>query len=667
MEELSKLERGVLTVMGPNHVVWNVGELSRKLVDNGIRDVMDLPKLRNFLSKRPALFTLMGNHVWSKLESLEKLPQSEVKTTRTSTMAVPERDAELVDKALVMKILGLMSSHKDYGESWNINQLLNMMKHEIVGFDKLKFELRPFTSFLRNRPDYFKIHDNGQHVQVAISYTDHKKMEKYFQEYKENHPTVAVKEDNSVEQEVKTNNPWHKNKKLFADEAKENKRPVSGPNKKPEPANGFVFPQNALLNPIANLMNNCPHTIENSTRITVASRTAIMFKTQWVYDHLPSHSTRAWRNSRDLTKELEKDPDFYSGSQSCQLKEIIAKSPHPDLIARTILDLLLSSKKESITAQEIFSQVPANVKAFLKTLKGARGFVQFYPALFDLNGDEVQLKNEPLFKGDLNLPKLANPPSVTDYDQKALNSVVTLMTMSHAMPSNALVFVIDNLDKNYLSIDWVHDRLPKNIKERFKHPNHLYGFFMKFKGTFVLLGKFVQLKSTLRNLPCDKSTSLEIVKLQHKKGEMTTRELYSSLPDSCRTRIRSESELKKFLKLHCDFHFDVDISGEIIKVPNSKFVSSNALIQRPSTTTAAAKLKSENESTNHLVHLQNDLSLPRGFSPPLPDVGSPFTACTGPSPILSDFHERDRQPDTEDFYELFPMEGSRKNDTILDF
>ena len=414
-------------------------------------------------------------------------------------------------------------------------------------------------------------------------------------------------------------------------------------------------------------MNNCPHTIENSTRITVASRTAIMFKTQWVYDHLPSHSTRAWRTSRDLTKELEKDPDFYSGSQSCQLKEIIAKSPHPDLIARTILDLLLSSKKESITAQEIFNQVPAKIKSFLKTLKGARGFVQFYPALFVLEGDEVKVQHEPIFKQDLNLPKLPNPPSVSDYDQKALNSVVTLMTMSHAMPSNALVFVIENLDKIYLSIDWVHDRLPKNIKERFKHPNHLYGFFMKFKGTFVLLGKFVQLKSTLRNLPCDKSTSLEIVKLQSKKGDMSTRELYTGLPDPCRTRIRSESELKKFLKLYCDFHYDIDNLGEIVKVPNSKIVSNNALIQRPSSTTAATKLKSEKESTNHLVQLQTDMSLPRGSSPLLPDGDRPFTACTWPSSTnSSDFHVQDRQHVTEEFYELFPMDGSRKTDTILE-
>lgn len=657
------MEKAVLTVMGPNHVVWNVGELSRKLVDNGIRDVMDLPKLKNFLSKRPALFTLMGNHVWSKLESIKDLQETEVKTTSSSTIAVPERDSELVDKALVKKILGLMSSRGEYGESWNINQLLNMMKHEVVGFDKLKFEQRPFTSFLRNRPDYFKIQDNGQHVQVAISYTDHIQMEKYFQEYKETHPTVA-KNDNI--EEVKSDNPWNKNKKHF-DEAKENKRPYGGLTKKPEPSNGFVFPQNALLNPIANLMNNCPHTIENSTRITVASRTAIMFKTQWVYDHLPSHSTRAWRTSRDLTKELEKDPDFYSGSQSCQLKEIIAKSPHPDLIARTILDLLLSSKKESITAQEIFNQVPAKIKAFLKTLKGARGFVQFYPALFVLEGDEVKVQHEPIFKQDLNLPKLPNPPSVSDYDQKALNSVVTLMTMSHAMPSNALVFVIENLDKIYLSIDWVHDRLPKNIKERFKHPNHLYGFFMKFKGTFVLLGKFVQLKSTLRNLPCDKSTSLEIVKLQSKKGDMSTRELYTGLPDSCRTRIRSESELKKFLKLYCDFHYDIDNLGEIVKVPNSKIVSNNALIQRPSSTTAATKLKSEKESTNHMVQLQTDMSLPRGSSPLLPDGDRPFTACTWPSSTnSSDFHVQDRQHVTEEFYELFPMDGSRKTDTILE-
>ena len=102
-------------------------------------------------------------------------------------------------------------------------------------------------------------------------------------------------------------------------------------------------------------------------------------------------------------------------------------------------------------------------------------------------------------------------------------------------------------------------------------------------------------------------------------------------------------------------------------MPNSKIVSNNALIQRPSSTTAATKLKSEKESTNHLVQLQTDMSLPRGSSPLLPDGDRPFTACTWPSSTnSSDFHVQDRQHVTEEFYELFPMDGSRKTDTILE-
>ena len=641
MNELSKLEKGVLTVMGPNHVVWNVGELSRKLVDNGIRDVMDLPKLKNFLSKRPALFTVMDNHVWSKLESIEDLKERPVKSPKTISVY----DSELVDKALAMKILGLMSSRKAYGESWSINQLLSMMKLEVLGFDKLNFEQRSFTKFLRNRPDYFKVQNSGQHVQVAISFRDHIKMEKYFQQYQENHPKTTTEVVNKT-------NPWNKNKK-FEDYTKENQgKKVPKKYVNIDPVSGFVFPKNSLLNPIANLMNNCPHTSENSTRITVASRTAIMFKTQWVYDHLPLHSKRAWRTSKDLTRELEKDPDFYSGSQSCHLKEIISKSPHPDFVARCILDLILDNEKETVTAQDIFNKVPATMKSFLKTLKGVRGFVEFYPALFHLNGDDIGAAKEPLWKEDLTLPNLTNPSSISDYDQKALNSVVTLMTMSHAMPTNALVFVIENLDKNYLSIDWVHDRLPKNIKERFKSPSQLYGFFMKFKGTFVLLGKFVQLKSTLRNLPCDKSTSLEIIKLQ-RNGSNAMKELYTKLPDSCRPRIRSESELKKFLKLYCDFHYDVDWFNQQLGVSQK--------ILAPSTENSTASPVESSEPKNG-----NDQKIS-----PLPELTEPFIVSTGAltsNYFLDQDHLVQDEDETteEDFYNLLPSDVTRDIDTILE-
>ena len=38
------------------------------------------------------------------------------------------------------------------------------------------------------------------------------------------------------------------------------------------------MPSNAVFNPVANLIHNCPHSMENSVRVCIESRRYIMYK-----------------------------------------------------------------------------------------------------------------------------------------------------------------------------------------------------------------------------------------------------------------------------------------------------------------------------------------------------------------------------------------------------
>ena len=78
-----------------------------------------------------------------------------------------------------------------------------------------------------------------------------------------------------------------------------------------------------------------------------------MYKMSWIFDHLPSHLKKHWDTARNLCSALEKEPDFYVGSQCCHMKAALEKFSHPDKTARVLVDHLLSRGKASFLTKYV--------------------------------------------------------------------------------------------------------------------------------------------------------------------------------------------------------------------------------------------------------------------------------------------------------------------------
>ena len=96
-----------------------------------------------------------------------------------------------------------------------------------------------------------------------------------------------------------------------------------------------------------------------------------------------------------------------------------------------------------------------------------------------------------------------------------INSVLNLMKLSHMDAQNSTVFVFANVDKPYFKLEWIFEKLPKNIKAKFDCYKTLKTFLFRNSRTFLIIGGFIQLRTKLVDIPCDKSISLEILKIQH--------------------------------------------------------------------------------------------------------------------------------------------------------
>ena len=97
-----------------------------------------------------------------------------------------------------------------------------------------------------------------------------------------------------------------------------------------------------------------------------------------------------------------------------------------------------------------------------------------------------------------------------------INCVLNLMKMSHMDSQNSTVFIFANIDKPYYKMEWVYEKLPKNVKSRFDNYKSLKIFLFRSSRTFLIIGNFIQLRTKLVDLPCDKSISLEILRLQQR-------------------------------------------------------------------------------------------------------------------------------------------------------
>ena len=102
-----------------------------------------------------------------------------------------------------------------------------------------------------------------------------------------------------------------------------------------------------------------------------------------------------------------------------------------------------------------------------------------------------------------------------------INSVLNLMKLSHMDAQNSTVFVFANVDKPYYKLEWIYEKLPRNIKSKFDGSKSLKTFLFRNSRTFLIIGGFVQIRTKLVDVPCDKSISLEILRVQHRNSSAT--------------------------------------------------------------------------------------------------------------------------------------------------
>lgn len=338
-------------------------------------------------------------------------------------------------------------------------------------------------------------------------------------------------------------------------------------------------------NPVVNLINQTAQNPENSERIRLPHVQAIMFKIDWIYSKLPSHIRSKWKSATYFGDDMKSSsPNMFVYDISCfnviHLAEVIESNSVPDRVARIIVDALLSMNGAG-NINKVFDRLSIQAQAQLKSTKGLKGFVQFYPSLFTTFDESLALLlNTPLFRTGRN--NYVKPKSYMKYDeierpQQKKNAVEYLLRNAHSDEENSKVYVLNNIDSAFMKIKWLLHKLPNGPGRAFINHEALKAFMAQFPDDFVLIGNHAQLKKKLDELPCEKSVALEILKAKRKYPDLTDEEIAKSLPPSCQKRVPSGKSLSKFCSLHSDFFHDwqetIPVTNEprdVPKVPPSE-------------------------------------------------------------------------------------------------
>ena len=114
-------------------------------------------------------------------------------------------------------------------------------------------------------------------------------------------------------------------------------------------------------------------------------------------------------------------------------------------MARVLVDKLLE-QKGSMLSKDLYNILPNKFKLYLKTAKGLKGFVQFYPALFqteeETTDDKIELMAVPIFKSekDLKLPHGFDPKKglkILRYSSEIIVEIGSVETLPLKMGSSA--------------------------------------------------------------------------------------------------------------------------------------------------------------------------------------------------------------------------------------
>ena len=340
-----------------------------------------------------------------------------------------------------------------------------------------------------------------------------------------------------------------------------------------------IFPTDFINSVIKFMENNC-NSANNSGRITLDdNRKAIMFKTIWLYNEI---GLQMWKSCYEMIRDMKSSKKFVISEEFCHLADVLIQNEVPDRVTRAIVEALFD-RNECDSLSNIFECLYPNIKKYLKSPEGLKYFVEFYPELFLVIEDFVQLKEVP----DVQIEKNTDDFNVASSDLTEDMLIIFLnkkLTELLHETENSRIMVIDNQDRPFYKVNYIWELIPPEMKDKLqlKSPNDLMkileNYLHMFKITtyplsFQTRSKLsesvpsekivftyplsIQTRSKLsESFPSEKIVSLEILRVKRRMPKAPSLNIFLNLSPICRKRIRDPTELSKFLELHNDFHFN---------------------------------------------------------------------------------------------------------------
>ena len=329
---------------------------------------------------------------------------------------------------------------------------------------------------------------------------------------------------------------------------------------------GFIMPsefQLEKLEAVDKVLNEISFNPQNSVRKRFddwddRTRSKILVRFDVVFPLMSSH----WKTIDEMKDDLKMARNSYVSNEdhflSISMKD---KIPDTDVIAKAIVDVLIL--KPHLKMKQILKLMPVEIKGFVKSNDGLRGFVQFYPALFVLdgsNGINLRKSESMTVKKMFPNPWEFHLQGKTSIDQERLKFIVNLMMTEQHTSKNSNVFVIHNQEFVSFSKGFILKRLPSNLKfdgNETKQLNHLNDFTFLYQQIFFTIygSPYIRLKLT-QGILDEKAVSLNILEIKKENPEFLIEDIFAHLSDLSRTRIRSVKELQAFFELHPKFHPD---------------------------------------------------------------------------------------------------------------
>ena len=307
--------------------------------------------------------------------------------------------------------------------------------------------------------------------------------------------------------------------------------------------------------------------VTNSARINLVKdqRQVILFKSEWLYSKL----NEFWDSCQNMVDSLMAQNAvgthrqyIMHGSHYLNLEWLVAGHPNTDILAREIVDVLLTINAGAHRIQnnnDLFDSLTKITRDYLQNtfsknrLNKSRSlinFTEFYPSLFR-KGRNGLLELVPLKWHSMSCLDLMPywPAKEEKEDLVVIQNMFMLMTIKPATDS---IIVVDNHDRSVYSISWLHENMPRVFPAFSKKElrKMVYTYPKIFEQHDPLM---INLASDAHRL-CEKTISMDIINITRQQPDISPQEIVLRLLPHNRMKMHDASDLLHFLQRHKYFH-----------------------------------------------------------------------------------------------------------------